>query len=168
MIKIFSIRIFFIRIITRNFYIVSYKLILLFSLTTYYIILRTLEDNRFYLFYELNQSHCVKSVHIRSYSSPYSVWIRENTDQNSSEYGHFLRSVSFTDKQIHWELVFDIFLLYKCVLIFPLQDFILVFRYFSLYTDSLSNFGLMLLLIFRQISLYFSNNSSSFIKKTYI
>ena len=26
--------------------------------------------------------------------SPYSVRIRENTDQNNSEYGHFLRSVN--------------------------------------------------------------------------
>ena len=35
---------------------------------------------------------CVKSVRIRSDSGPYSVRIRENTDQNNSEYGHFLRS----------------------------------------------------------------------------
>ena len=33
--------------------------------------------------------HCVKSVRIRSYSGPYSVRMRENTDQNNSEYGHF-------------------------------------------------------------------------------
>ena len=26
--------------------------------------------------------------------SPYSVWMRENADQNNSEYGHFLRSVN--------------------------------------------------------------------------
>ena len=53
-------------------------------------------------------SYCVKSVHIRSchkvssriwteYAeiqniSPYSVRMRENTDQNNSEYGHFSRS----------------------------------------------------------------------------
>ena len=50
--------------------------------------------------------HCVKSVSIRSYSrpyfpafqlntgsiSPYSVRMRENTDQNNSEYWHFSRS----------------------------------------------------------------------------
>ena len=36
----------------------------------------------------------VKSVRIRSYSGPYSVQMRENTDQNNSEYGHLLRSVS--------------------------------------------------------------------------
>ena len=36
--------------------------------------------------------HCVKSVRIRSYSGPYSVRMRENTDQNNSKYGHFLRS----------------------------------------------------------------------------
>ena len=33
--------------------------------------------------------HCVKSVRIRSYSGPYSVQMRENTDQNNSKYGHF-------------------------------------------------------------------------------
>ena len=51
---------------------------------------------------------CVKSVRIGSYSgpyfpafglnterySPYSVRMRENADQNNSEYGHFLCSVS--------------------------------------------------------------------------
>ena len=53
--------------------------------------------------------YCVKNVRIQSYSgphfpvfglnteilriSPYSVRKRENTDQNNSEYGHFLRSV---------------------------------------------------------------------------
>ena len=36
--------------------------------------------------------HCVKSVRIRSYSSPNSVRIRENMDQNNSVYEHFLRS----------------------------------------------------------------------------
>ena len=38
--------------------------------------------------------NCDKHVCI----SPYSVWMRENTDQNNSEYGHFLHSVFF---QIH-------------------------------------------------------------------
>ena len=37
--------------------------------------------------------HCVKSVRIRSYSGPYSVRMRENTNQNNSEYGHFSGSV---------------------------------------------------------------------------
>ena len=36
--------------------------------------------------------HCIKTVSIRSYSGPYSVRMRENTDQNDSEYGHFSRS----------------------------------------------------------------------------
>ena len=36
--------------------------------------------------------HCVKSVRIRSYSGPYFPPFRLNTDQNNSEYGHFLRS----------------------------------------------------------------------------
>ena len=37
-------------------------------------------------------NHCVKAVRIRSYSGPYSVRMRENKDQNDSEYGHFSRS----------------------------------------------------------------------------
>ena len=56
-----------------------------------------------------NHHHCVKSVCIRSYCglhfpafrlntekysvSSHSVQMQENTDQNISEYGHFLRSV---------------------------------------------------------------------------
>ena len=44
--------------------------------------------------------HCIKSVCIRSYSVPYSVRMRENTDQTNSEYGHFSRSDSFKAKVI--------------------------------------------------------------------
>ena len=40
-------------------------------------------------FYFVWLLHCIKSVRI----SLYSVWMRENADQNNSEYGHFLRSV---------------------------------------------------------------------------
>ena len=40
-------------------------------------------------------SNCVKSVCIWSYSGPYLVPMRENTEQNNSEYEHFLRSVSY-------------------------------------------------------------------------
>ena len=43
---------------------------------------------------EQNMDHCVRSVRIWNYSgpyfsaiSPYSVRMRENTDQNNSEYG---------------------------------------------------------------------------------
>ena len=36
--------------------------------------------------------HCVKSVRIRSFSGPYSVQMREKTNQKNSEYGHFSRS----------------------------------------------------------------------------
>ena len=36
--------------------------------------------------------HCVKDFRIRSYSGPYSVQMRENTDQNNSECGHASRS----------------------------------------------------------------------------
>ena len=39
-------------------------------------------------------SNCVKSVCIWSYSGPYLVPMRENTEQNNSEYEQFLRSVS--------------------------------------------------------------------------
>ena len=37
--------------------------------------------------------NCVKSVHNRNYSDPYSAQMRENTDHSNTEYGHFLRSV---------------------------------------------------------------------------
>ena len=36
--------------------------------------------------------HCVKSIRIRSFSGPYSVRMRENTDQKNSEYEYFSRS----------------------------------------------------------------------------
>ena len=38
--------------------------------------------------------HCIKSDRIQSYSGPYSVRKRENTDKNNSEYGHFSRKMS--------------------------------------------------------------------------
>ena len=41
---------------------------------------------------EISDMHCVKSVRIRSYSSPYFPAFGLNTDQNNSKYGHFLRS----------------------------------------------------------------------------
>ena len=37
--------------------------------------------------------HCLKNVRIWSYSGPYSVRRQEDTDENNSAYGHFLRSV---------------------------------------------------------------------------
>ena len=39
--------------------------------------------------------HFVKSVHIRSYSGPYSFQMWENAEQNNSEYGHFSRSENY-------------------------------------------------------------------------
>ena len=45
--------------------------------------------------FRLNYSHCIKSVRIRSYSGPYLVQMRENTDQNNSEYVRFPRSEHF-------------------------------------------------------------------------
>ena len=53
--------------------------------------------------YEFKHLHCVKSVRFRSYSgqhfhtfgmTPYSVRMRENANQNNSEYGHFSRSAA--------------------------------------------------------------------------
>ena len=44
--------------------------------------------------------HSVKSVRIRSYSGPYSPAFGLNTDQNNSEYRHFLRSV-YSTKNSH-------------------------------------------------------------------
>ena len=45
-------------------------------------------------FHLQNEIHCVKSVHVRSYSGSYSVQTRENKDQNNPKFGHFLRSDS--------------------------------------------------------------------------
>ena len=56
----------------------------------------------------LDNQHGVKSVHIRAYSGPqfyvfglntekYGVRMRENADQNNSEYGHLLRSAIFEE-----------------------------------------------------------------------
>ena len=39
----------------------------------------------------LKNEHCVKSVRIRSYSGPCFPAFGLNTDQNNSEFGHFLR-----------------------------------------------------------------------------
>ena len=48
-------------------------------------------------------SDCVKSVHIRSYSGPYLVWMQENTDQNNSKYGHFSRSEVNVAENVLWK-----------------------------------------------------------------
>ena len=40
----------------------------------------------------MNKIHCVKSVRIWSFSSPYFPAFGLNTDQENSEYGHFLSS----------------------------------------------------------------------------
>ena len=48
---------------------------------------------------QLNDNHCVKNVriwsflaHIRTKNEMISVQMRENTDQENSQYGHFSRS----------------------------------------------------------------------------
>ena len=43
----------------------------------------------------LSSSHCVKSVHIRSFSGPYFPAFGLNTDQKNSEYGHFSHIVFY-------------------------------------------------------------------------
>ena len=45
--------------------------------------------------------HCVKSVRI----SPYLVQMRENTGQNNSKYGYFLRSENFLGKKYQQMLI---------------------------------------------------------------
>ena len=67
--------------------------------------------------YDTSKQHCIKSVRIRSYSgphfpafglntefciSPYSVQMRENADQNNSEYGHFFCAVQYSSHIQHW------------------------------------------------------------------
>ena len=65
--------------------------------------------------------HCVKSVRIWSYSGPYfppfglNTKVRENTEQNNSEYGHSLRSAN--DCKI---TCFDIFIV-KFILVFQIR-----------------------------------------------
>ena len=52
---------------------------------------------------KLASNHSMKSIHIRIYSGPYfpySVRMRENTDQKNSKYGQFLRSESLYTKTI--------------------------------------------------------------------
>ena len=44
------------------------------------------------MFSKKKNVHYVKSVRIWSYSGPYIPAFGLNTDQNNSEYGHFLRS----------------------------------------------------------------------------
>ena len=44
-------------------------------------------------------NHYVKSVRIRSYPGPYSVRMRENTDQKNPEYGYFPHSDLFKTQQ---------------------------------------------------------------------
>ena len=43
------------------------------------------------LWTSIRNIHCNKSARIRSYSGPYLIQMRENTDQNNSKYEHFLR-----------------------------------------------------------------------------
>ena len=60
-----------------------------------------------------NRCHCVKSVPIRSFSGPFSVRVRQNTDQKNSEYGQFLRSADTTKSRNH----FYSFIFYETLLL---------------------------------------------------
>ena len=57
----------------------------------------------------VNSIHCVEIVFVRSFSGPYSVRMRENTDQKNSEYRHCDRMI-----EIHTFPVFLFFKLEKC------------------------------------------------------
>ena len=61
--------------------------------------------------------HCVKSVRVRSYSGLYFLAFGLNTDQNNSEYGHFLRNVRESCFQviIEYYIIEKKLCLYCCV-----------------------------------------------------
>ena len=74
-ITVFFIRIFFIRIIRRNFYVINNKLIRLFLLQQHiYILLKTLEDNSFYLYSKLNQSILLIDKYIKTPFLVFQSW----------------------------------------------------------------------------------------------
>ena len=52
----------------------------------------------------LSNYHCVKSVRIQSYSGPHSVRIKENTDQNNSNYTDIFQAVSHSNKKNNDEI----------------------------------------------------------------
>ena len=69
-----------------------------------------------------NRCHCEKSVPIRSFSGPFSVRVRQNTDQKNSEYGQFLRSADTTKSRNHfYSLIFYV--------TFPKRTRVLLFIY---------------------------------------
>ena len=47
--------------------------------------------------------HCVKNVHIRSFSGPHFPAFRLNTDLKNSKYGHFSRSEKWRLNKSAWE-----------------------------------------------------------------
>ena len=59
--------------------------------------------------------HCVKSVHVQSYSGPYFPAFGLNTDQNNSEYGHFSRREKSKQKYhmewLNWVTMANVMLL---------------------------------------------------------
>ena len=57
--------------------------------------------------WNLHEAHCVKSVRIRSYSSPYFPAFGLNTDQNNSEYGHFLHSGTSVNVNLFLDVLDD-------------------------------------------------------------
>ena len=65
--------------------------------------------------------YCVKSGRIRSYFGPYSAQMRENNDQNNSEYQQFLRSVSYITLWLYMTTIVS-FLFYICSPFFSRWD----------------------------------------------
>ena len=55
-------------------------------------------SSRILFFEKFKALHCMKSVGSRSYSGPHFPSFGLSTDQNNSEYGHFLRSVTVRKK----------------------------------------------------------------------
>ena len=81
----------------------------------------------------LHHQHCAKSVRIVSYSGPYSVRMRENTDQNNSEYGHFSRNA--THHRNFWK-----YWLYFFFAIKYFRKFIIYTLYYITYSFSIRYF----------------------------
>ena len=98
----------------------------------------------------LRIKHCAKSVRIRSYFGSYSVRMRGNTDQNNSEYGHFLRS-GIRDTVI-LDATIGLFSVYLLYLWFMPTISLLI----SLFTYFLLQFVIIFVFASMKVQLYFS------------
>ena len=52
----------------------------------------TMYQTQVSVLFDIRINYCMISVHIWSFSGPYSVQMQENTSQKNSKYGHFSRS----------------------------------------------------------------------------